>query len=90
MFKSVTAFAPIGHPTTAETFCKTAFAKYFNHPDEAKSFDTVEVLNSAGKGLKLPPGFIDYASLDKWMADLAPKDVERALRENGHDLKIRW
>jgi S-formylglutathione hydrolase len=90
MFKSVTAFAPIGHPTTSQNFCFAAFTKYFTDLNEAKAFDTVEVLNMKGKDLKLPPGFIDYASMDKWHDDLASKDVERALRENGHDMPIRW
>lgn len=90
MFKSVTAFAPITHPTTAKQFCAAAFAKYFANADDAKHYDTVEILTNGGKGIKLPPGFVDFASLDKWEADLAPKDFERALRENGHEMRIRW
>lgn len=90
MFKSVTAFAPITHPTTAKQFCAQAFAKYFANADDAKHFDTVEVLTSGGKSIKLPPGFVDFASLDKWETDLRPKDFEQALRENGHDMKIRY
>ena len=90
MFKSVTAFAPISHPTTAKTFCQTAFSKYFSALDEAKAYDTVEILNAAGKDLKLPPGFVDVGTLDKFHEDLAIKELERALRHNGHGHPIRW
>ena len=45
-FKSVSAFAPIANPTTTETFCKTAIGKFYVHPDEAKHYDTCEVINA--------------------------------------------
>jgi S-formylglutathione hydrolase len=44
VFRSVSAFAPISNPTTSEGFSKKALSKYFANLDEAKQYDTVEVI----------------------------------------------
>jgi S-formylglutathione hydrolase len=89
-FRSVSAFAPIGNPINSEGFAKKAFSKYFASEDDAKLYDTTEILNAAGRDLKLPPTMIDIGTSDVWMDSLCPEALERALGQNGHDIPIRW
>ena len=37
----------------------------------------------------MPPTLIDYASSDKWMADLAPENLERAFGEKGIKVNVQ-
>ena len=85
MYKSVTAFAPFV-PTKSVTFAHKALPQYFGSMEGAKPYDIAEVLNAGGCDLKLPPGFIDYGSADKFDEALVRPALEEALGTNGHDI----
>lgn len=87
MFKSMTSFAPFV-PTQSVKFGQTAMKKYFSG-DEAKQYDCVELLNAGGADLKLPPGWIEYASADQFDEALCRDPLKEALGKNGHDIPIR-
>ena len=87
-YRSVSAFAPFV-PTQSQKFAGAALPKYFGDVEEAKPYDCVELLNAGGKDVKLPPGFITYASADQFDEALARPALAEALGQNGHDIPIR-
>jgi len=88
MYRSMTAFAPFV-PTQSVKFGSTGLPAYFGDMEGAKAYDCVEVLNAGGKDLKLPPGFIEYASADQFDEALVRPALKEALGKNGHNYPIR-
>ena len=84
-YQSVTAIAPIGKPTSSETFCKKALTKYLGSPEAAAEYSISDILNAKGKSLTLPPGYINVGSCDQFMKDLSIPELIKALRTNGHN-----
>ena len=91
-FKSVSAFAPIGNATHADSFFSTPGLKaFFGSLDAAKEFDCSEVINSKGKGSKLPDGLIDVGTHDPYKKSLMSQALINALGFNQHtNVKFRW
>ena len=84
-YRSVTALSPIGHPTQCEMFSTKALTAYFGGLDgQATEYSIVEVLNSLGTSLTLPPGYMDLAANDQFIETLCWPDLIKALRTNGH------
>lgn len=63
-YRSVTALAPIGKPTSDSMFCKKAFPAYFGDSGAGKDYSITDILNEKGRTLTLPPGYIDVGSCD--------------------------
>jgi len=74
MFKSVSAFAPIGNSSSDQSeFCGLAMKSYFaNDPEAAKSFDCARSIKSAAQ---MPPGLIDVGTHDGFLKDLGTDEL---------------
>eukprot|EP00418_Pyrodinium_bahamense_P043169 CAMPEP_0179193840 /NCGR_PEP_ID=MMETSP0796-20121207/96333_1 /TAXON_ID=73915 /ORGANISM="Pyrodinium bahamense, Strain pbaha01" /LENGTH=655 /DNA_ID=CAMNT_0020898155 /DNA_START=144 /DNA_END=2111 /DNA_ORIENTATION=- len=87
-FKSVSAFAPIAHPTAAP-WGKKAFPLYLG-PDEAswKEYDAVELINKyTGPPLRL---LVDQGTSDNFLKEqLKPEALQAACAEKGIALTLR-
>jgi S-formylglutathione hydrolase len=86
-FRTVSALAPIAHPTQVPWGIK-AFTGYLGE-DRAgwQQHDAVELLRAGGR---LPPLLVDQGLDDKFLAEqLRPEDLEAACRETGQPLTLR-
>lgn len=89
MFKSVSAFSPIGNSSKPESgFCALPMKTYFaNKPDEAKLYDCSESILAAKE---MPPGLVDQGTHDDFLSDLGCNELQAAIGKSGHKIKYRW
>ena len=83
-YRSVTAISPISNATTCERFCKSSFEAFFGSFEGGADFSLVDILNSKGTSLKLPPCYIDLGSTDELIDVLDWPMLIKGLRTNGH------
>jgi len=87
VYRSVSAFAPICHPTVCG-WGEGCFSAYLGEGREAwKSYDATELILA---GAECPPLLIDQGTADEFLADqLYPQDLQAACEERGIPLNLR-
>ena len=87
-FVSVSAFAPICHPTAC-TWGQKAFIGYLGSVEAGKNYDAVEIIKAGGKSV-FPDILVDQGISDKFLeSQLKPHDLESACRGVGQRLSLR-
>lgn len=78
MYKSVSAFAPIGNSSSEKSdFCGLAMKTYFaNDAEAAKNYDCARSMKAA---VKMPPGLIDVGTHDVFLKDLGTNELQEAI-----------
>lgn len=87
IYRSVSAFAPICHPTVCG-WGEGCFSAYLGEGREAwKSYDATELILA---GATCPPLLIDQGTADEFLVDqLYPQDLKAACEERGIPLTLR-
>lgn len=87
VYRSVSAFAPICHPTVCG-WGEGCFSAYLGEGREAwKSYDATELILA---GAVCPPLLIDQGTADEFLVNqLYPQDLEAACEERGIPLTLR-
>ena len=89
LFASVSAFAPICHPTTSP-WGQKAFAGYLGSVEAGKAYDATELITKIGKGV-FDEILIDQGLADRFMeTELKPRDFADACRQVGQKLSLRF
>lgn len=86
-YRSVSAFAPICHPSVSP-WGEGCFGAYLG-PDKAAwaAYDATELVRA---GARLPPNRIDHGTDDEFLAgQLFPQDLQAACAETGQTLDLR-
>jgi S-formylglutathione hydrolase len=89
-FRSVSAFAPIAHPTHKDSgFATLALKHYYNGDVAAASqFDAAVQIRACKR---MPAGLVDIGTHDEFMSWIQPQELINALGESGHsNVKVRW
>ena len=96
IFRSVSAFAPICHPTDCP-WGKKAFSHYLASPEEeAKAYDAALLIKDIyeqreGETPLFPSILIDQGSNDQFLENqLKPEAFEEACREHGQPLELHY
>ena len=86
-YRSVSAFAPICHPTVCG-WGKGCFGDYLGDDREAwKAYDATELIKAGAAELPL---LIDHGTDDEFLADqLYPQDLQAACQDRGFPLTLR-
>jgi S-formylglutathione hydrolase len=86
-YQSVSAFAPICHPSVCP-WGEKAFNQYLGGNRETwKQYDACELLKSVQK---MPPILVDQGDADPFLAEqLRPQDLKDAAEQAGHSLTLR-
>ena len=88
-YVSVSAFAPIAHPTACAWGAK-AFQGYLGSVEAGKEYDSVELLKS-GKSFSLAEIFVDQGSGDRFLeTQLGINDLKNACEGAGQKLTLRF
>lgn len=92
-YKSVSAFAPICHPTKCP-WGEKAFTGYLGSVDAGKEYDATELMLAKGPFPELGEILIDTGAADNFLTgdvnQLRPKDFEEACKEKGQKLTSRF
>ena len=90
LYKSVSAFAPIAHPTSkGSSFAVEAISRYFaDNIEAAQDYDCSIAIR---KATKIPNGLIDFGTHDEYIKSLEPQVLIDAIGEGKHkNVKFRW
>ncbi len=89
-YRSVSAFAPISHPTTCP-WGEKAFSRYLGADRQSwKAWDACELIAALPEGVERLPLLVDQGEADGFLAEqLKPADLEAACAEAGHPLTLR-
>jgi S-(hydroxymethyl)glutathione dehydrogenase / alcohol dehydrogenase len=88
-WRSVSAFAPIGHPTVVP-WGKSAFTTYFGSVDAGKAHDATELLLASSRATAYDNILIDQGMDDEFLeTQLGLPDLEAAAQQVGQKLTVR-
>lgn len=86
-FRSVSAFAPISHPT-ASSWGKNAFEKYLGSVEAGQAYDPTHLVQTAKVSA---PILIDQGSADNFLAEhLLPEDFLAAAHKAGVKVEYKF
>lgn len=86
MFRSVSAFAPICHPTNCD-WGKKAFNGYLGNVENGKNWDATELMKNY-KGNELPI-LIDQGTKDKFLDQLQCDEFKKICQARNYPLQLR-
>ncbi len=89
-YRSVSAFAPIAHPTRCP-WGEKAFSRYLGDDRDAwQAWDACELIARLPDGVERLPLLVDQGDTDAFLAEqLRPADLEAACAAAGHPLTLR-
>jgi S-formylglutathione hydrolase len=86
-YRSVSAFAPICHPSDCPWGVKALTAYLGNNPGDWSAWDATELVANAGERLPL---LVDQGGDDEFLEEqLHPDALKRACKAAGHPLELR-